>query len=263
MDQVVRWSNECLELWSGRSAAPTWFGLPWLTIECYLYVRMAAIIQQQPYLASIRFDPFASQKQAAFVKSSSSVEEIADSVLQMLARPISSPAEARDHMVNAVQYSLWGNKTDLSVLVDASNINPAALAAVSSSSSTGGGQQASNPHLILNDFALIWDHLNKLKQQRAGSNGRGGQAQAARIDIILDNAGLELYADLCLADCLVTWDFADVLVLHGKQLPWFVSDTLQADQTWTLDAASTSDSMPVKVSQCCNSALRCGIQAPP
>ena len=36
------------------------------------------------------------------------------------------------------QYSLWGNKTDLSLLVDASKIDPAALAAPSSAAGEGG-----------------------------------------------------------------------------------------------------------------------------
>ncbi len=48
-----------------------------------------------------------------------------------------------------------------------------------------------------------------------------------RIDLVLDNAGLELYTDLVLADYLVASGLADTVVLHGKQLPWFVSDTLQ------------------------------------
>ena len=47
---------------------------------------------------------------------------------------------------------------------------------------------------------------------------------------MLDNAGLELYTDLVLADVLVSEGLApDGVVLHGKQLPWFVSDTLRSD----------------------------------
>jgi len=28
-----------------------WLGLPWLTVECYLYARLAVIVAQQPALA--------------------------------------------------------------------------------------------------------------------------------------------------------------------------------------------------------------------
>ena len=54
---------------------------------------------------------------------------------------------------------------------------------------------------------------------------------AARVDIILDNAGLELFADLCLADGLLTRFGAGALRLHVKDHPFFVSDALAADVT--------------------------------
>ncbi len=49
------------------------------------------------------------------------------------------------------------------------------------------------------------------------------------MDIVLDNAGLELYTDLVLADFLISSGLAARVVLHGKLLPWFVSDTLEED----------------------------------
>jgi hypothetical protein len=50
-----------------------------------------------------------------------------------------------------------------------------------------------------------------------------------RFDIILDNSGLELYTDLLLADYLITSGQAGTVALHGKLLPWFVSDVMAAD----------------------------------
>lgn len=44
--------------------------------------------------------------------------------------------------------------------------------------------------------------------------GRAG----GRVDIVLDNSGLELYADLALADYLVASGLASEVVLHGKQV---------------------------------------------
>ncbi len=74
------------------------------------------------------------------------------------------------------------------------------------------------------------------------------------IDIVLDNAGFELFTDLCLAHVLVTvckaskvnllWVmrptkrhahvFLGQVVFHAKRIPWFVSDVTLPDFEWTL-----------------------------
>lgn len=55
------------------------------------------------------------------------------------------------------------------------------------------------------------------------------------LDIILDNAGYELFTDLCLADYLVTYKFVNTVRFHGKAIPWFVSDVTNQDFTTTID----------------------------
>lgn len=45
----------------------------------------------------------------------------------------------------------------------------------------------------------------------------------------MDNSAYELFTDLCLADFLVTYGLADVVVFHGKSIPWFVSDVTKPD----------------------------------
>lgn len=58
------------------------------------------------------------------------------------------------------------------------------------------------------------------------------------IHIILDNAGVELFADLCLADVLLSSNLADSVVLHGKAIPWYVSDTMKHDLDHLIDFAT-------------------------
>lgn len=55
------------------------------------------------------------------------------------------------------------------------------------------------------------------------------------LDIILDNAGYELFTDLCLADYLVTYKFVNTVRFHGKAIPWFVSDVTNQDFKNTID----------------------------
>lgn len=49
------------------------------------------------------------------------------------------------------------------------------------------------------------------------------------LDIIMDNSAYELFTDLCLVDFFVTYGFADVVVFHGKSIPWYVSDVTKPD----------------------------------
>lgn len=39
-----------------------------------------------------------------------------------------------------------------------------------------------------------------------------------RLDIVLDNAGLEVFVDLCLADFMIEKSLADKVMFHGKVL---------------------------------------------
>lgn len=51
----------------------------------------------------------------------------------------------------------------------------------------------------------------------------------------MDNAGYELFTDLCLADYLVTYKFVNIVRFHGKAIPWFVSDVTKQDFISTID----------------------------
>lgn len=73
----------------------------------------------------------------------------------------------------------------------------------------------------------------------------GPTEKKRRVDFILDNAGLELFADLCLGELLLTYKLCDQVVYHVKNFPWFVSDTTCADFYWTLEMLLGSQSEPM------------------
>lgn len=66
-----------------------------------------------------------------------------------------------------------------------------------------------------------------------------------RVDIVLDNAGFELFTDLCLAEFLVSMKLVNQVIFHCKQLPWFVSDASQHDVHWMIDQMIASGHLDI------------------
>lgn len=74
---------------------------------------------------------------------------------------------------------LWGNSTDLSLLINMTEEQIKAL------QSTGGEHLAATEKNILgNDLHRLWEQVKMLREKSGG-----------RIDFVLDNAGFELYCD--------------------------------------------------------------------
>lgn len=61
------------------------------------------------------------------------------------------------------------------------------------------------------------------------------------IDIIMDNAGYELFTDLVLADFIIQYGFVKQIRFHCKSIPWFVSDVNSHDFYWTISQLANSD----------------------
>ncbi len=89
------------------------------------------------------------------------------------------------------------------------------------------GTSKASPFLLVDDFEPLWQHLGGPRSSSSGSS--------RQVDIILDNSGVELFSDLCLADFLLASGLADSITFHGKPYPWFVSDVLPKDFTETID----------------------------
>ena len=115
---------------------------------------------------------------------------------------------------------LWGNATDLSLLTSLSYEDIQKLQGSEA-------RKASEKNILVNDLPAAYDLL--LKAKKEGKKER-------RVDIVLDNAGFELYVDLILAGYLLSAGLATVVVLHPKSMPWFVSDVVPGDFAALLNA---------------------------
>lgn len=158
---------------------------------------------------------------------------------------------------------LWGNSTDLSLLIDMTEEDIKRL------QSTGGDALAATEKNILgNDSSKLWDLVSTMKGARIGGlffhsslylnkereglslerrrSCRGFQSSRTPLltrrtfpsfvpDFVLDNAGFELYCDFVYADWLIQSGTCSEVRFHGKTLPWFVSDVTRKDFNWLLN----------------------------
>ncbi|KAI9840279.1 MAG: hypothetical protein M1837_001814 [Sclerophora amabilis] len=196
----------------GQLGHPTWFNVPWLYAECYLYRKWK------------NYDVFARQKMSTFKSSRPAVLELAakykELVLQLEKHVASerSPGEIREAeelmFSEMCEICLWGNATDLSLLTALTYEDIQQLQG-------SAARKQAEKNIVVNDLSKAYEVLSAARNT-AGSATR-------RVDIVLDNAGFELFVDLILAGYLLSANLATTVVLHPKSIPWFVSDVLPGD----------------------------------
>ncbi|CAK1594875.1 unnamed protein product [Parnassius mnemosyne] len=64
---------------------------------------------------------------------------------------------------------------------------------------------------------------------------------AVMFDIVCDNAGYELFSDLCLAHFLIAQGIVQKVRFHVKKIPWFVSDVTPNDFKYVVESCRTAD----------------------
>ncbi|KAI5275244.1 DUF89-domain-containing protein [Aureobasidium subglaciale] len=200
---------------------PKWFDVPWLFSECYLYRRMSTLFKLSTHWKN--YDVFNKQKMSTFRSSRPAVLELANRYNELSKQLNSkkSSSQSEDEQVAAekvlftemCEICLWGNATDLSLLT---NLTYEDIQKLQGSKA----RKAAEKNIIANDFEATFELLHAAK--KAGTKDR-------RVDIVLDNAGFELFVDVILAGYLLQADLATSVVLHPKNIPWFVSDVVPKD----------------------------------
>jgi len=178
-----------------------------------MYYRLHEIFSETQFLKS--YDPFQAQKKEAFLDSL----EAAD----VLGEFLESNRSSNKVSEVCLEISLWGNKCDLS-LSEGKH--------VSQKSHITHQLEDLKSMILCDDHEKFWNIIDSKK----------GDPDSC-IAIILDNAGFELFTDLCLADVLL--DKVERIDFYVKAIPWFVSDALDADVHWLLNTLTDNKKFPV------------------
>lgn len=172
------------------------------------------------------YDVFARQKINTFRSSRPAVIELAaryKTLLTQLEQGQGKPADEEAEKIlfmEMCEICLWGNATDLSLLT---NLTYEDIQKLQGSQA----RKAAEKNILVNKLPAAYELL-----KRAKADGKTER----RVDIVLDNAGFELFVDLILAGYLLSSGLATLVVLHPKDIPWFVSDVLPSDFSELLNA---------------------------
>ena len=201
----------------------TWLRSPWLYTECYLY-RLIHTFFSRSTLFWQSFDMFGTIKRQSFVDSKKGAIELIQRfrVILQVIREKRAIDEATQRTIfgEMIQISLWGNATDLSLLTSfsAKELN-----------SRQGKSIRETKNVLVDDTEQVWDLFSKPRSSN----------RSEILHIILDNAGFELLTDLVFVGYLVEIGYFKKVVLHGKRMPWFVSDVNLEDITYLIDGLSS------------------------
>ncbi|KAH3899871.1 putative methyltransferase SCDLUD_004170 [Saccharomycodes ludwigii] len=207
----------------------TWANSGWLFSEVYLYNRIHQYFLESGSAYWIKqFDIFNAVKQSTFKSSIYGVLELAIKYKNLHPKFINeltynaegTNLDTLQILFNEfVEISLWGNATDLSLLTNATLEDIKSIQGAEA-------RKKSESKILINDTKRAWEHLlSSNKNEKSGK----------RVDIICDNSGFELYADLLLALFLLDTRIVDKVVFHSKDIPYMVSDVMNKDLTILLN----------------------------
>ncbi|MEM1125573.1 MAG: damage-control phosphatase ARMT1 family protein [Bacteroidota bacterium] len=185
--------------WQATLAAhegSTWLTAPWFVVETYFYRRIA---EETGFFAT-GHDAFGPIKRHSL--------DQAWPFMDRLAPEDSTPRWSPRAWQRVLMAALWGNQADLS-------LHPSGVPI----SSGGATEQATR--LLVNDAETVFSWIEERRPLR-------------QVEVVLDNVGLELLADLALADYLLRAGVAGRVRLWAKRHPTFVSDATPHDVEQTL-----------------------------
>ncbi|XP_023290651.1 putative protein-glutamate O-methyltransferase isoform X2 [Orussus abietinus] len=224
-DDSKIWNDYLEETTKREGQLPTWFQVIWLYSEGYMYRRLAQDIALTRTLQC--HDYFAKLKQNEFWHAKNNIHFVSVYLVDLFNRNENiSTAERKHEFIKLLKLSLWANRCDLCLNVG-------------TPSNQGGNPiellESFESDILVNDSMFVWDLLNKNKT-----------ADIVIVDIVLDNAGYELFVDFCLAIFLIAQNLAQKIRLYVKRIPWYVSDTTINDFHWIIEKMKASSNNELK-----------------
>ncbi|MEA3351123.1 MAG: damage-control phosphatase ARMT1 family protein [Chloroflexota bacterium] len=234
-----------------RYAAPylgmNWLETPWFFAEHYFYRRIIAAVgyfQPVPRIDNPPVqrignplyppDPFAHTKQRGLEHGLPTIRALAERLEHWLR--FEQPG--REILLSLLYLDLWSNQADLSLWPADTD---------SGDKPDHADLTQAQAYLLADDAPAVVDHLLTLSpngrensslslwervrvRARASTGARKlNNYESTRVDFLIDNAGVELVADLAFADYLLTAGVASTVRLHLKEHPTFVSDAVPKD----------------------------------
>lgn len=179
-----------------------WFTSTWLFAESYLYRRIWAAFRRAETLRN--YDYFSPQKICA----TRNVVYLMNTILEAT-RDL---PRSQQNFQLMMKLSLWGNRCDLSITTETPSEHMLQLI----------GEH--DKHLITDQSKDVWCLLSE-----------NDNKIPPIVDIVLDNAGYELFTDLLLAEYIIESGLAKKVRFHVKAIPWYVSDVTGDDFRWMLN----------------------------
>jgi len=181
-----------------------WRETPWLHGEIFFYHR---ILEATEWF-SHKKDYFEPPKMRSLELAKQSILILTNAVAGG-SRP--TAAEEPEVLRKLIHSCLWGNKVDL------------CLFKVDDFSQDGVQQKDKHSNIMTDDAPKVVDYLSSLK------------GKPSQVDFILDNCGYELFTDLVLTYFLLEFNWTDTVMLHCKEMPYYVSDAMAKDIVFMLD----------------------------
>ncbi len=182
----------------------------------YFYRRVLEAISYFSTCSDNAIDPYKVQKERELYAAVLHAKDYAD-VLEASRSSRQDPLKYLEFFLSA---TLWSNRADLSQLPRDVEIENYGIVGSESSS------------LLINDLPGFSRFIREKKRLN-------------RLDVILDNSGAELLADLALVCYLLESDLVKSVYLHCKAYPIFVSDATMTDIKFTLDCLKNNISSEV------------------
>lgn len=184
----------------------------WRTHDIFSRQKLSTFASSRPAVLELaaRYSDLLSQLQQTSTNTTDSANAAADTVSES----DNTNEASRLLFTEVCEICLWGNATDLSLLT---NLTYTDIQALQGSSA----RKSQEANILVNDLPSAFSHLLRAQAQKPNAE--------RRVDIVLDNAGFELFVDLVLAGYLLEAGLATQIVLHPKSIPWFVSDVTLKD----------------------------------